>query len=102
MRHIIGQEQLYAEARGASVYAAVPEARRRPLNAIIDRSTSGRLADQAISYVNQSMFGQGAVAANALLRMISVWFALSGGQLWCRSHNDGHSGLKVTQANQQK
>lgn len=45
MRHIIGQEQLYAEARGASVYAAVPEARRRPLNAIIDRSTSGRLTD---------------------------------------------------------
>lgn len=50
----------------------------------------------AISYVDTGTFGQGAVAANALLtllRMAGVWFALSGVLLWRRSRKDGHSGL---------
>ena len=50
----------------------------------------------AISYVDTGTFGQGAVAANALLtllRMAGVWFALSGVSLWRRARKDGHSGL---------
>lgn len=50
----------------------------------------------AISYVDAGTFGQGAVAANAiltLLRMFGVWFVLSGVQLWRRSRKDGHTGL---------
>lgn len=52
----------------------------------------------AISYVSEGTFGQGAVAANALLtllRMAGVWFCLSGGMLWRRSHKDGHTGLSA-------
>lgn len=50
----------------------------------------------AISYVDTGTFGQGAVAANALLtllRMTGVWFALNGVLLWRRSRKDGHTGL---------
>ncbi|CBJ48272.1 conjugal transfer protein TraQ [Erwinia amylovora] len=50
----------------------------------------------AISYVDVGTFGQGAVAANAiltLLRMFGVWFVLSGVQLWRRAKKDGHTGL---------
>ncbi|NWC63942.1 conjugal transfer protein TraQ [Cedecea sp. P7760] len=60
------------------------------------RQVGWQVSFDAISYVDQGAFGQGAVAANALLsllRMIGVWFALSGVLLWRRSRKDGHSGL---------
>ena len=60
------------------------------------RQVGWQVSFDAISYVDQGTFGQGAVAANALLsllRMIGVWFALSGVLLWRRSRKDGHSGL---------
>ena len=60
------------------------------------RQVGWQVSFDAISYVDQGAFGQGAVAANALLsllRMIGVWFALSGILLWRRSRKDGHSGL---------
>lgn len=52
----------------------------------------------AISYVDTGTFGQGAVAANALLtllRMFGVWLVLSGVLLWRRSRKDGHTGLSA-------
>ncbi|MBU9819663.1 conjugal transfer protein TraQ [Rahnella sp. BCC 1045] len=52
----------------------------------------------AISYVSVGTFGQGAVAANALLtllRMVGVWFCLTGVMLWRRSRKDGHTGLSA-------
>lgn len=60
------------------------------------RQVGWQVSFDAISYVDQGTFGQGAVAANALLsllRMIGVWFVLSGVLLWRRSRKDGHSGL---------
>lgn len=60
------------------------------------RQVGWQVSFDAISYVDQGTFGQGAVAANALLtllRMIGVWFALVGVMLWRRSRKDGHSGL---------
>lgn len=60
------------------------------------RQVGWQVSFDAISYVDQGTFGQGAVAANALLsllRMVGVWFALSGIVLWRRSRKDGHSGL---------
>ncbi|MBY4841266.1 conjugal transfer protein TraQ [Pantoea sp. DY-5] len=60
------------------------------------RQVGWQVSFDAISYVDQGTFGQGAVAANALLtllRMIGVWFALSGVLLWRRSKKDGHTGL---------
>lgn len=60
------------------------------------RQVGWQVSFDAISYVDQGTFGQGAVAANALLtllRMIGVWFALGGVMLWRRSRKDGHSGL---------
>lgn len=60
------------------------------------RQVGWQVSFDAINYVDQGAFGQGAVAANALLsllRMIGVWFALSGVLLWRRSRKDGHSGL---------
>lgn len=64
--------------------AFTPQCRKPAGDRLTQSSTGARpvgwlISFEAISYVNQSMFGQGAVAANALLRMISVWFALSGG-----------------------
>jgi len=50
----------------------------------------------AIRYVDTGTFGQGAVAANAiltLLRMFGVWFVMAGIMLWRRSRKDGHTGL---------
>lgn len=60
------------------------------------RQVGWQVSFDAISYVDQGTFGQGAVAANALLsllRMIGVWFVLSGVLMWRRSRKDGHSGL---------
>ncbi|WP_062749199.1 conjugal transfer protein TraQ [Erwinia persicina] len=60
------------------------------------RQMGWQVSFDAISYVDVGTFGQGAVAANALLtllRMAGVWFALSGVRLWVRSRKDGHSGL---------
>jgi hypothetical protein len=60
------------------------------------RQVGWQVSFDAISYVDQGTFGQGAVAANALLsllRMVGVWFALAGMMLWRRSRKDGHSGL---------
>lgn len=60
------------------------------------RQVGWQVSFDAISYVDQGTFGQGAIAANALLsllRMVGVWFALSGVLLWRRSRKDGHSGL---------
>ncbi|MBP2157410.1 conjugal transfer protein TraQ [Erwinia rhapontici] len=60
------------------------------------RQMGWQVSFDAISYVDTGTFGQGAVAANALLtllRMGGVWFALSGVRLWVRSRKDGHSGL---------
>ncbi|WP_455865295.1 conjugal transfer protein TraQ [Pantoea agglomerans] len=60
------------------------------------RQVGWQVSFDAISYVDTGTFGQGAVAANALLtllRMLGVWFVLSGVMLWRRSHKDGHSGL---------
>jgi hypothetical protein len=60
------------------------------------RQVGWQVSFDAISYVDQGTFGQGAVAANALLsllRMVGVWFALAGVMLWRRSRKDGHSGL---------
>lgn len=60
------------------------------------RQVGWQVSFDAISYVDQGTFGQGAVAANALLsllRMVGVWFVLSGVLLWRRSRKDGHSGL---------
>jgi len=60
------------------------------------RQVGWQVSFDAISYVDTGTFGQGAVAANALLtllRMIGVWFALVGVMLWRRSRKDGHSGL---------
>ncbi|MEQ9927993.1 conjugal transfer protein TraQ [Pectobacterium parvum] len=60
------------------------------------RQLGWQVSFDAISYVDTGTFGQGAVAANALLtllRMIGVWFVLSGVSLWRRSRKDGHSGL---------
>ncbi|MHC2599128.1 hypothetical protein ACVLVH_004815 [Kluyvera sp. 1366] len=60
------------------------------------RQVGWQVSFDAISYVDQGTFGQGAVAANALLsllRMIGVWMALSGGLLIRRSRKDGHTGL---------
>lgn len=60
------------------------------------RQVGWQVSFDAISYVDQGSFGQGAVAANALLsllRMIGVWFALSGVLLIRRSKKDGHTGL---------
>lgn len=60
------------------------------------RQLGWQVSFDAISYVDSGTFGQGAVAANALLtllRMAGVWFALSGVLLWRRSRKDGHSGL---------
>lgn len=60
------------------------------------RQVGWQVSFDAISYVDQGTFGQGAVAANALLsllRMIGVWFALSGTLLWRRARKDGHTGL---------
>ncbi|EKS1073455.1 conjugal transfer protein TraQ [Cronobacter sakazakii] len=60
------------------------------------RQLGWQVSFDAISYVNTSTFGQGAVAANALLtllRMFGVWFALNGVMLWRRSRKDGHTGL---------
>lgn len=54
----------------------------------------------AISYVNVSTFGVAADAANAVLslvRMLGVWFALSGMLSWKRSYKDGHTGLSASQ-----
>lgn len=52
----------------------------------------------AISYVDVGRFGQGAVAANALLslfRMAGVYLALQGVLLWRRSRKEGHTGLSA-------
>lgn len=60
------------------------------------RQVGWQVSFDAISYVDQGSFGQGAVAANALLsllRMIGVWFAMGGILLWQRSRKDGHTGL---------
>lgn len=63
------------------------------------RQMGWQVSFDAISYVDTGTFGQGAVAANALLtllRMAGVWFALSGVRLWVRSRKDGHSGLTAS------
>ncbi|WP_048781220.1 conjugal transfer protein TraQ [Pantoea vagans] len=60
------------------------------------RQMGWQVSFDAISYVDQGTFGQGAVAANAvltLIRMFGVWFAFSGVLLWRRSRKDGHTGL---------
>ncbi|WP_168403356.1 conjugal transfer protein TraQ [Erwinia amylovora] len=60
------------------------------------RQVGWQVSFDAISYVDTGTFGQGAVAANALLtllRMIGVWFVLAGVLMWLRSRKDGHSGL---------
>lgn len=60
------------------------------------RQVGWQVSFDAISYVDTGTFGQGAVAANALLtllRMIGVWFALAGVRLWMRSRKDGHTDL---------
>ncbi|WP_342656089.1 conjugal transfer protein TraQ (plasmid) [Pantoea sp. RSPAM1] len=60
------------------------------------RQVGWQVSFDAISYVDQGTFGQGAVAANALLTllsMIGVWFALSGVLQIRRSKKDGHTGL---------
>ena len=60
------------------------------------RQMGWQVSFDAISYVDQGTFGQGAVAANAVLtlvRLFGVWFALSGVLLWRRSRKDGHTGL---------
>lgn len=62
------------------------------------RQVGWQVSFDAISYVDQGSFGQGAVAANALLsllRMIGVWFALNGILLLRRSKKDGHTGLSA-------
>lgn len=66
------------------------------LMAAAARQVGWQSSFDAISYVDTGTFGQGAVAANALLtllRMAGVWFALSGVLLWRRSRKDGHTGL---------
>lgn len=60
------------------------------------RQLGWQVSFDAISYVSEETFGQGAVAANALLsllRMMGVWFCLTGVMLWRRSRKDGHTGL---------
>lgn len=62
------------------------------------RQLGWQVSFDAISYVSVGTFGQGAVAANAmltLLRMVGVWFCLTGVMLWRRSQKDGHTGLSA-------
>jgi len=62
------------------------------------RQLGWQVSFDAISYVSEGTFGQGAVAANALLtllRMVGVWFCLTGVMLWKRSRKDGHTGLSA-------
>lgn len=62
------------------------------------RQLGWQVSFDAISYVSEGTFGQGAVAANALLsllRMGGVWFCFSGVMLWRRSRKDGHTGLSA-------
>lgn len=54
----------------------------------------------AISYVDVGTFGVAADAANAaltLVRMMGVFFSLSGMLTWRRSLKDGHTGLSASQ-----
>lgn len=54
----------------------------------------------AISYVDVGTFGVAAEAANAalsLVRMVGVFFCLSGILSWRRSLKDGHTGLSASQ-----